>query len=146
MTDGRRRYADPVNVRERSSRISAEFGYRRETGRAVAAAAGGLKYCRDCGAGLPDDAAEWHAMILFLLDFGQSFDWVFRGDAVSMIITMADRSRRGEEFWVGKTDSVFPAIERERAAYADYLATNAMQSQVEDQNPSHYRKARSTGA
>ena len=32
-------------------------------------------------------------------------------------------------------DPVFTAIERERAAYAAYLVTSAIQSQVSDENP-----------
>jgi hypothetical protein len=37
-------------------------------------------------------------------------------------------------------DPIFAAIERERSAYADYLATGAIQHEVSDQNPFPERK------
>jgi hypothetical protein len=59
-----------------------------------------LKYCRARGSGELDNDPEWDFVVEFFCDFGQSFDWVFRGDPVSMVAAMAERSRRGKPSWV----------------------------------------------
>jgi hypothetical protein len=53
-----------------------------------------LQYVRDCAAGLPENDDEWGVTLDFFELHGQSLDWVFNGDPVSMIATMAARSTR----------------------------------------------------
>jgi hypothetical protein len=92
-----------------------------------------LKYCRDREAGFPEDDAAWEATVDFIEHHNQSLDWMIYGDPVSMIAKLAARSSRA--MLGAGIDPVFAAIERERAAYAAYLVTSAIQSQVSDQNP-----------
>jgi hypothetical protein len=110
------------------------------------AAAGVLKYCQDRKAGLPDDEAEWGAVVQFLLDFGVSFDWVFWGDPGSMIAAMSDRySRRGPPSWVAKKhDPIFAAIERERAAHAEYRRARAIEHEANLRFPGEVHRAART--
>jgi hypothetical protein len=86
------------------------------------AAAAMLKYCRDRGAGLPDDETAWKGTLEFFWDYGQSLDWVVYGDPVSMIATMAARSPRGRPAWEAEFDPIFAAIEAHRTAI---VAVNA---------------------
>jgi hypothetical protein len=62
-------------------------------------AAGMLKYCRDRGAGLPDDETDWEATLKFFGHYGQSLDWVFCDDPVTMVADRAANSPRGEPQW-----------------------------------------------
>jgi hypothetical protein len=85
---------------------------------------------------LPDDDAAWMATVNFFGRYGQSLDWVFYGDPVSMIVTSAARSPRGRPAWqTTGIDPVYAAIKRERAAYTAYLATGADQHRISEQNP-----------
>jgi hypothetical protein len=92
-----------------------------------------LKYCRAQEAGLPEDDAAWAATVDFVEHHNQSLDWMIYGDPVSMIAKLAARSSRA--MLGAGVDPVFAAIERERAAYAAYLVTSTIQSQISDQNP-----------
>jgi hypothetical protein len=58
------------------------------------AAAMMLKHIRDHGPEDDEDGLE--ATLDFMEHYGQSFDWVFRGDPVSMVVGMAATSPRGE--------------------------------------------------
>jgi hypothetical protein len=75
------------------------------------AAARTLQYFRACAAGL-DDEEEWGATIEFFGVHGQSFDWIFCGDPVTMIHGMAAHSHRA-----AMADPVFAVIEEHRAAH-----------------------------
>ncbi len=76
------------------------------------AAARTLQYFRARAAGLDDDEDEWGATIEFFGVHGQSFEWVFRGDPVTMIHGMAAHSRRA-----AMADPIFAVIEEHRAAH-----------------------------
>jgi hypothetical protein len=56
-----------------------------------------LKHIRDHGPEDDEDGLE--ATLDFMDHYNQSFDWVFRGDPVSLIIGAADHSPRGEPEW-----------------------------------------------
>jgi hypothetical protein len=92
-----------------------------------------LKYCRNRLAGLPEDEneTEFGAVVDFIEHHNQSLDWLFRGDPVTLITMMAARSS-GALAGAG--------VERERSAYAAYLATDAVQDQVSDRCPFPERK------
>jgi hypothetical protein len=78
------------------------------------AAAGMLKYC---GEHAPeDDEAGWDATLSFFEHYNCSFDWVYRGDPVTMIAAMADCSPRGRPAWASGADPIFDLIEAHRAA------------------------------
>jgi hypothetical protein len=61
------------------------------------AAASMLKYIRTHGP--EDDEAGWDATLTFFEDYNVSFDWVFRGDPVTMVTGMAADSPRGTPEW-----------------------------------------------
>jgi hypothetical protein len=59
-------------------------------------AARALAYFRDDAAGLPHDDTEYHAATDFLLENGQSIDWVCHGNLRPMISGAAGHSRRAQ--------------------------------------------------
>jgi hypothetical protein len=81
-----------------------------------AAAERALAYCR-AGAGRGEDETGEEVALNFLIDRGQSLDWVFRGNASGMICHVAASSPRS--VIARPTDPVFAAIERHRAAVAE---------------------------
>jgi hypothetical protein len=56
-----------------------------------------LKYC--CDHGPEDDEAGWDATFDFFEHYNCSFDWVYRGDPVTMVVEMAAASPRGAAEW-----------------------------------------------
>jgi hypothetical protein len=62
------------------------------------AAAAMLKHIRDHGPEDDEDGLE--ATLDFMDHYNQSFDWVFRGEPVTMITDAASCSPRGEPTWV----------------------------------------------
>jgi hypothetical protein len=100
------------------------------------AAAGVLMYCRDRGAGLPDDETAWKATLSFFWDYGQSLDYVIYGDPASMIAKSAARSPRGRPAWEADIDRIFAAVDRHREAVRVHEeATARFRELAEDDRP-----------
>jgi hypothetical protein len=96
------------------------------------AAAGVLAYCRDRGAGLPDDETAWKATLSFFWDYGQSLDYVMYGDPASMIAKSAARSPRGRPAWEADVDPIRDVIAEHRAADVGVVAAYAREDRVGD--------------
>jgi hypothetical protein len=85
----------------------------------------------------PDDNGRPYTVLSYAAGWGADD----RIDAVRRFplhVGVALRNMIGQQTRVvqpAERDPIFAAIERERAAYAEYLATGAIQHQVSDQNP-----------
>jgi hypothetical protein len=101
------------------------------------AAAGMLKYCRDRGAGLPDDETAWKATLSFFWDYGQSLDYVVYGDPASMIARSAARSPRGRPAWEAELEPIFGLIEKHTAACDAARAISDVLSDMSPHNPQY---------